>query len=60
MVDRVHERDHDPTGSDRRRHRSWLEALKQGFEPSASVSRVARRYHLNTEQLFRSVAQAVP
>ena len=46
----------DTNGSGRRR-RSWPEALKRevvaaSFEPGASVSLVARRYDLNTNQLF--------
>jgi transposase len=46
----------DTTGSGRRR-RTWPEALKRevvaaSFEPGASVSLVARRYDLNTNQLF--------
>jgi transposase len=46
----------DTTGSGRRR-RSWPEALKRevvaaSLEPGASVSLVARRYDLNTNQLF--------
>ena len=40
-----------------RRNRSWPEALKReivaaSFEPGASVSVVARRYDVNTNQLF--------
>jgi transposase len=47
----------DTSVSGRRRNRSWPEALKQeivaaSFEPGASVSLVARRYDLNTNQLF--------
>jgi transposase len=46
----------DTTGAARRR-RSWPEALKRevvaaSFEPGASVSLVARRYDVNTNQLF--------
>src|SRR5437868_15419369 len=47
----------DTSGSGRRRHRSWPETLKReivaaSFEPGSSVSLVARRYDLNTNQLF--------
>jgi transposase len=40
-----------------RRNRSWPDALKReivaaSFEPGASVSVVARRYDVNTNQLF--------
>jgi hypothetical protein len=47
----------DTKGSGRRRNRSWPEALKReivaaSFEPGASVSLVARRYDVNTNQLF--------
>jgi transposase len=47
----------DTSGSGRRRNRSWPEALKReivaaSFEPGASVSLVARRYDVNTNQLF--------
>lgn len=46
----------DTKGSGRRR-RSWPEALKReivaaSLEPSASASLVARRYDVNTNQLF--------
>jgi transposase len=46
----------DTNGSGRRR-RSWPEALKReivaaSLEPGASVSVVARRYDINTNQLF--------
>jgi transposase len=46
----------DTNGSGRRR-RTWSEALKReivaaSFEPGASVSIVARRYDINTNQLF--------
>ena len=46
----------DTNGSGRRR-RSWPEALKReivaaSFEPGASASVVARRYDVNTNQLF--------
>jgi transposase len=41
----------------RRRHKSWPEALKReivavSFAPGASVSVVARRYNVNTNQVF--------
>ena len=41
----------------RRRHRSWPEALKReivaaSLVPGASVSRVARRYDVNANQVF--------
>lgn len=41
----------------RRRHRSWLEALKReivaaSFAPGASVSIVARQYDVNRNQVF--------
>ena len=44
-------------GDDRRRNRSWPEALKReivaaSFEPGASVSVVARRYEVNANQVF--------
>lgn len=47
----------DTNGRGRRRNRSWPEALKReivaaSFEPGASASRVARRYDVNTNQLF--------
>lgn len=47
----------DTNGRGRRRNRSWSEALKReivaaSLEPGASVSRVARRYDVNTNQLF--------
>src|SRR5947209_19344780 len=47
----------DTSGSGRRRHRSWPETLKReivaaSFEPGSSVSLVARRYDLTTNQLF--------
>src|SRR5436853_4226874 len=47
----------DTSGSGRRRHRSWPETLKReivaaAFEAGSSVSLVARRYDLNTNQLF--------
>ena len=42
---------------DRRRHRSWPEALKReivtaSLEPGSSVSVVARRYDVNAHQVF--------
>ena len=45
------------TSSRRRRNRSWPEALKReivaaSFAPGASVSRVARRYEVNANQVF--------
>lgn len=47
----------DTKGSGRRRNKSWPEALKReivaaSFAPGASVSLVARRYDVNTNQLF--------
>ena|SRR5271168_1264167 len=47
----------DTVATPRRRNRLWPEALKReivaaSFEPGASVSVVARRYDLNTNQLF--------
>jgi transposase len=47
----------DTTVSGRRRNRSWPEPLKReivaaSLEPGASVSVVARRYDVNTNQLF--------
>ena len=47
----------DTTVTDRRRNRSWPEPLKReivaaSLEPGASVSVVARRYDVNTNQLF--------
>ena len=49
--------DVDTVGTRRRRNRLWPEALKReivaaSFEPGASVSVVARRYDVNTNQLF--------
>jgi transposase len=49
--------DVDTTATGRRRNRLWPEALKReivaaSFEPGASVSMVARRYDVNTNQLF--------
>ena len=48
----------DTNGSVRRRYRSWPERLKReivaaSLAPGASVWRVARRYDVNTNQLFR-------
>ena len=45
------------TNRQRRRHRSWPEALKReivaaSLVPGASVSRVARRYDVNANQVF--------
>jgi transposase len=45
------------TNKDRRRHRSWPEALKQEIvaatlTPGSSVSLVARRYDVNVNQVF--------
>ncbi len=47
----------DTVSAPRRRNRLWPEALKReivaaSFEPGASVSVVARRYDVNTNQLF--------
>jgi transposase len=47
----------DTTATGRRRNRSWPEALKReivaaSFAPGASVSEVARRYDVNTNQVF--------
>jgi transposase len=47
----------DTAETRRRRNRLWPEALKReivaaSFEPGASVSVVARRYDINTNQLF--------
>ena len=49
--------DVDTVATPRRRNRLWPEALKReivaaSFEPDASVSVVARRYDVNTNQLF--------
>jgi len=49
--------DVDTVATPRRRNRLWPEALKReivsaSFEPGASVSVVARRYDVNTNQLF--------
>jgi transposase len=45
------------TGAERRRNRSWPEALKReivvaSFAPGASVSMVARHYDVNANQVF--------
>jgi transposase len=47
----------DTNGSGRRRNKSWPDALKReivaaSLAPGASVSLVARRYDVNTNQLF--------
>jgi transposase len=47
----------DTVATPRRRNRLWPETLKReivaaSFEPGASVSVVARRYDVNTNQLF--------
>jgi transposase len=47
----------DTVATPRRRNRLWPEALKReivaaSFEPGASVSVVARRYDVNTNELF--------
>jgi transposase len=47
----------DTSGTERRRHRSWPEALKReivaaSFAPGASVSVVARQYDVNANQVF--------
>jgi transposase len=47
----------DTTATERRRNRSWPEALKReivaaSFAPGSSVSVVARRYDVNTNQVF--------
>lgn len=47
----------DKTGSGRRKHRSWQEALKREIvaaasPPGASVSAVARQYGVNTNMVF--------
>ena len=47
----------DTTSTKRRRNRAWPEALKReivaaSFAPGSSVSMVARRYDVNTNQLF--------
>lgn len=47
----------DTSSTGRRRNRSWPEALKReivaaSFKPGSSVSVVARRYDVNTNQVF--------
>lgn len=47
----------DTSAKERRRHRSWPEALKReivaaSFAPGASVSVVARQYDVNANQVF--------
>jgi transposase-like protein len=47
----------DTTSTKRRRNRAWPEALKReivaaSFAPGSSVSMVARRYDVNTNQVF--------
>jgi transposase len=47
----------DTTSTGRRRNRAWPEALKReivaaSFAPGSSVSVVARRYDVNTNQVF--------
>src|SRR5258708_25276571 len=47
----------DTTATGRRRNRAWPEALKReivaaSFVPGSSVSMVARRYDVNTNQVF--------
>ena len=47
----------DTSGGGRRRYRSWPESVKRevvaaSLAPGASVSLVARRYDVNTNQLF--------
>jgi transposase len=47
----------DTTSTKRRRNRAWPEELKReivaaSFAPGASVSMVARRYDINTNQVF--------
>ena len=49
--------DMDTSATERRRHRSWPEALKReivaaSFAPGASVSVVARHYDVNANQVF--------
>jgi transposase len=49
--------DVDTIATGRRRNRSWPEALKReivaaSYEPGSSASMVARRYDVNTNQLF--------
>lgn len=47
----------DTSSNERRRHRSWPEALKReivaaSFAPGSSVSVVARQYDVNANQVF--------
>ena len=47
----------DTSANERRRHRSWPEALKReivaaSLEPGSSVSVVARQYDVNANQVF--------
>jgi transposase len=47
----------DTTATGRRRNRSWPEALKReivaaSFAPGSSVSKVARHYNVNANQVF--------
>jgi transposase len=47
----------DTSANERRRHRSWPEALKReivaaSFAPGSSVSVVARQYDVNANQVF--------
>lgn len=47
----------DTSSRERRRHRSWPEALKReivaaSFAPGSSVSVIARRYDVNANQVF--------
>jgi len=47
----------DTSANERRRHRSWPEALKReivaaSFAPGASVAVVARQYDVNANQVF--------
>jgi transposase len=47
----------DTSANERRRHRSWPEALKReivaaSFAPGSSVSVVARHYDVNANQVF--------
>jgi transposase len=59
----------DTSLRERRRHRSWPEALKReivaaSLEPGSSVSLVARRYDVNANQVFawrkRYAAEVAP
>ena len=56
-VGSVHECGYGHEWDGRRRNRSWPEALKReivaaSFAPGSSVSMVARRYDVNTNQVF--------